>query len=103
MVNRQDIRTLNEETRELMEALDELEDLYEQDQRSGVTVDNTAYTDAQQRVKNAVAELVNHSDGMVDRTGDLEDDDGNVLVSLPEVALQRDGTSQTLPSDSGGN
>ena len=97
MVNRADIRTLNENTRELMEALDELEALHEQSQRSGVTVDDTAYADAQERVKAAVADLVNASDDMVDRTGDLEDDDGNVLVSLPNAALQRDGSSKTLP------
>lgn len=103
MVNREDIRTLNENSRELRQALDELEDLYEQSQRSGVTVDNTAFTDAQQRAKDAVAKIVNHGDGMVDRTGDLEDDEGNVLVSLPEKAVQRDGSSSTLPASSGGN
>jgi len=97
MVNREDIRILNGNIQELIDAVDELEDLYDQSQRSGVTVDSTAYADAQQRVKNAVAELVNQSDDMVDRTDVLEDDEGNPQVSLPEAALNRDGSSKTLP------
>lgn len=97
MVNREDIRILNGNIQELIDAVDELEDLYDQSQRSGVTVDSTAYADAQQRVKDAVAELVNQSDDMVDRTDVLEDDEGNPQVSLPEAALSRDGSSKTLP------
>lgn len=100
MVSRQDVRTLNEQTRELQEALDELEDLHEQDQRSGVTVDSAAYTEAQEAVKDAVGELVTASDDMVDRTDVLEV--GDQTVTLPNAALARDGSSSTLPDQSSG-
>lgn len=97
MVNRQDIRNLNEEVSTLIDAVDELEELYEQSQKGGVTVDSSAYASAQQDVKDAVATLTNVSNDMVDRTGALEDDEGNELVSLPDVALERANATE-LPS-----
>lgn len=103
MVNRADIRTLNEQTRAVMEALDELEELADADENPAVTVDPGAYGDAQERVKNAVAELVNQSDDMVERTDVLEDDEGNPRVELPNAALARDGNATTMPANAGGN
>lgn len=98
MVKRQDVRTLNEQTREVQQAIDEFQELHEQSQKSGVTVDASAYSDAQERVKTAVNELVHHSDDMIDRTDTYEDEEGNMLVDLPNAALARDGDSTTKPS-----
>lgn len=97
MVNRKDIRNLNEQIQKLIEAVDELEDLYEQSQRNGVTVDNSAFESAQIEVKDAVSNLAYYSDDIVDRTGALEDDEGNQLVDLPQAALNRNGKSRNLP------
>lgn len=101
MVSRKDLRTINEQSRELQEALDELEELHEMQQRDGVTVDSAEYEAAQSRLQDAVAELVYQSDDMVDRTGALENDDGETLVELPAAALSRDGADRTLPSGGG--
>lgn len=108
MVNREDIRTLNraiqgdpEGGMGLIEALDELEELYDLEQRAGVTVDDAEFEAAQKAVKEAVAVISNHADDMVDRTDRLEDDEGNDLRTLPNPALARDGPSTDLPS--GGN
>lgn len=89
MVNRQDIRTLNEQTRELQNALDDLEELHDSSQRTGVNVDTQAYEEAQEAVKEAVNELIAVSNDMVDRTDILEDDNGETLVDLPNAALER--------------
>ena len=97
MVNRKDIRDLNEQIQKLIEAVDELEDLYEQSQRNGVTVDNSAFESAQSEVKDAVSNLAYYSDDMVDRTGTLEDGEGNQIVDLPQAALNRNGKSRNLP------
>lgn len=102
MVSRNDLRTVNEQSRELQEALDELEELHEMEQRDGVTVDPSEYEAAQTRLQDAVAELVRGSDDMIDRTDVLENDDGETLVDLPAAALSRDGSDRTLPS-AGGN
>lgn len=102
MVHRADIRALNQEVSTLIDALDELEDLHAQSEKSGVTVDSTAYAEAQQDVKEAVAALANQSNDMVDRTGVLEDDDGTTLVDLPEAALTRSNSAK-LPDSPGGN
>jgi len=105
MVNRQDIRDLNGEIQEFIEAVDELEELADTQEKSGVTVDSTAYADAQERVKACVAELYYLTDEMVDRTDVLEDDEGNTRVSLPNAALDRssDSTSPPKKPDSANN
>lgn len=99
MVHRHDLRKLNRQTTELQAALDDLRELHDVNQRSGVTVDSTEYADAQQRVKDAVATLVTQSDDIVDRTDVYEADDGTVLVDLPDAALARDGSAKTLPTE----
>jgi hypothetical protein len=103
MVSRQDVRTLNEQSRELQAALDEMRDLHEAQQNENVTVDPQAFADAQARVKEAVTELAQASDGVVDRTDVFEPDDEEAApVELPEAALSRDGPNTTLPDSAGG-
>lgn len=97
MVNRQDIRTLNENVQEVMEAIDELENLHEQNEKDDITVEPSAFVDAQEQMKDAVSVLVNYSNDMVDRTDVLENDNGNPLVHLPNEPLQRSGGNASLP------
>lgn len=102
MTQREDIRTLNADVQTLIDALDEMQDLYEADQNDAVTVDPSAYAAAQEDVKAAVANLVNQADDMVDRTDRFTAPDGTE-VSLPNAALARDGNATELPSNGGGN
>lgn len=97
MVNRQDIRDLNEQISTLIDAVDELEDYHEKDQDDNITVNAEAYAAAQVDVKEAVNELVHVANDMVDRTDRLEDDEGNTLVDLPNAALERASKSANLP------
>lgn len=73
----------------LREAAADLRELHDQSQQDGVTVDASAYADAQEEFKDALAGLINDADGIIDSTGVLEDADGNTLVDLPNAALAR--------------
>jgi len=103
MVSRQDIRDLNGEINDLIEAMDELEELHEKSQDEYVTIDDAAYAEAQEKVKKCVSELAFVSDDMIDRTDALEDSEGNELVQLPNAALSRSGSSRELPEEIGDN
>lgn len=114
MVNRQDIRNINRwmngwteeqddgttvEHDGFINAMDTLEEIYEDADAMGA--DPATHPDfeaAQEEVKKAVAGIVNEADDAVDRTGDLEDEDGNVRTTLPNAALSRSGSTQDLPN-----
>jgi hypothetical protein len=87
----------------LIEALDRLEELLDLEDEPGVTVDNEAFADAQEAVKQAVCDIVCHADDMVDRTDVLEDDDGEPLKTLPNPGLERAGENTALPDAAGGS
>lgn len=104
MVSRQDLREVNEAAQELQEALDEMRELHEGSKKEGVTVDGSAYTEAQQRMKDAVNRILHASNDAVDRTDVYEpDDEGETDVSLPEAALNRNDSASLPNAPSGGN
>lgn len=100
MVSRKDIRELNKwlhghtdegttERMGLIEALDRLEELHKMEQDPNVTVDREAYVEAQEAAKDGIAGVVNVANDAVDRTSVFEDEDGNIIVDLPNRGLQR--------------
>jgi len=98
MVSREDLRKINETSQDLQDALDEMKELYEQENNEGVTVDDVAFEDAQARVKDAVSKLVNDADDMVDRTDVYEPDEESASAkTLPQAALERTNTKD-LPN-----
>lgn len=75
--------------------MDKLEELYEQSQRSGITVDDSAFTEAQEKAKDAINKILHYSDDIVDRTDVLEMN-GNTVKTLPNAALSRN-TNRDIP------
>ena len=101
MVSRQDERLLNRKRRQIRDAINELEQLVEIDERDSVMIEDSAFEQAQEEVKEAVTDLFDHVDDMVDRTDVLEDSNGNLLRTLPNPGIER-GTSETYrPAGSG--
>lgn len=86
-MERQDLRNINQETQNLQDALDELEDLYTQSQKDGVTVEDSAFEDAQEQAKDAINKILHYADDIVDRTDKLEMPNGE--RELPNPALER--------------
>ena len=102
MVSRQDERLLNRKRRQIRDAIDELEQLVEIDERDSVMIEDSAFEQAQEEVKTAVTELFDHVDDMIDRTDVLEDSNGNVIRTLPNPGIER-GTDTTYPPAGGGD
>lgn len=102
MVSRQDIRDINTEAQELIDAVDEMQELYEQSDKDGVTVSDGAYEDAQESVKASIASLWEVADDMVDRSDTYEPPgDEASPVSLPNAALSRKSDSTNPPENPG--
>ena len=103
MVSRQDFREINQATRDLQIALDEMRELWEAQQDDAITVDAAAYADAQMRLKEALVTVWETADDAVDRSGEYEPDSEDATpVALPDPALDRTDTARGMPDTPGG-
>jgi len=106
MVSRTDIHDIQTELRGaggedgLIDALSQLEELTELSDQTGVSVNDDAYAEAQETFKTRLVKLWAVADDMVDRTDELELEDGTTVL-LPNGPTSRDsdGTPQ-LPGNS---